>query len=121
MKIKFLATAQAPEYKINGEIINGIDLSLLEEGDKFTGNEETREAGIRDAYRENGDLYVVIKQVAGANRKETHWRESDWIDAGDYDPESCYIKALHQTEKDEIVWGTDMFGKESWIVNKKED
>lgn len=123
MKIKLKATASAPAYDINGESINGFDLSVIEQGGKFVGNEDTREAGIRDAYRdESGELHVVLKQAPpvtkisyivngkpvtlkpdaeppeGYSKAVEHrggnWTESDWIDAADYDPGTLYIKKV---------------------------
>ena len=120
MRIKFKATSQAPEYDIHGETINGIDLSNLDDGDKFITDEETREAGIRDAFRQDGELFVTLKQVGGSTRKENNWEESDWIDVKDYNLNKCYIKALHKTEDDEIVWGVDIFGIKSWIVTRSD-
>ena len=92
MKIKFLATGNAPtHYEIDGEIINGIDLSIIEYGGRFMCNEVARQAGIRHAERdEHGELWVTLKQESGSG----HWRESDWIDAVDYDPDAIYIRQI---------------------------
>ena len=99
MQIKFLATGRAFDYTINGETVNGFDLSVIEHGGKFIGSEETREAGIRNAERdEAGELWVtlcqappVTKIIRGVEMREGDWRESDWIDAANYDPETLYI------------------------------
>lgn len=92
MKVKFLATGTAPDmYTISGEIVNGIDLSIIEHGGKFIGSDDTRAAGIRNAERdENNELWVTLKQEVGAG----HWREGEWIEAGDYDPEVVYVVKL---------------------------
>lgn len=91
MKIKFLATAMAPIHLINGEIVNGIDLSPLEYGGEFIGDDESMAAGIRGAERDvNGELYVTLCQAVGPG----HWSESDWIDAGDYDPDAIHATYL---------------------------
>ena len=90
MKTKFLATDSGPNYyEITEETVNGIDLSMLESGDLFVGNDDTRAAGIRSAYRdEQNILYVELQQKVGPG----HWRESDWIDAQDYDGTVIYAQ-----------------------------
>lgn len=94
MKIKFLATGNAPPYEINSETINGLDLSELNHGDQFIRNETTDGAGIRDAYRdEHGQLWVTLKQAVGPG----HWAEGDWIDASQYDPDA--INVMFQTDR----------------------
>ena len=91
MKIKLLATADAPIYSIVDEAINGIDLSPLEYGGEFVGDDETRAAGIRDAERDvSGELHVTLCQAVGPG----HWAESDWIDASNYDPNAIYAAYL---------------------------
>ena len=109
MKIKFKATSTAPEYDIQGETINGFDLSPLEYGGKFIGNEQTREAGIRNAYRdEQGDLHVTLKQSVIASQypeRCAHWRGGDTkIDAEDYEQGKCYVTP---TGVDDLKEGTD--------------
>ena len=97
MKIKFKATSQAPEYDIQGETINGFDLSPLEHGGEFLGNKQTKEAGIRDAYRdEQGELHVVLKQSVIASQypnRRADWRGGDTeIKAEDYEQGKCYVR-----------------------------
>ena len=114
MKIKFLATLNAPEYDIQGETINGFDLSPLETAGKFVGNEQTKEAGIRDAYRdEQGELHVTLKQSVIASQypeRSAHWRGVDnEIDAEDYEQGKCYVTPtgvsdLEEGKDYEIVW-----------------
>ena len=90
MKLRFLSTGPAPtHYEIDDETINDFDLSALEHGDKWQGNDETEAAGIRHAERdEAGELWVTLKQEVGPG----HWSESEWIDAADYDPDAVYVK-----------------------------
>ena len=92
MKIRFLATGNMPDsYIISKETINGIDLSIIEHGGKFVGNDETRAAGIRNAKRdESGVLWVTLCQEVGPG----HWTESEWIDADDYVSEAVYVAKL---------------------------
>lgn len=91
MKLKFLATGNAPNYIISGETINGIDLSIVEHGGEFIGSEETRQAGIRNAERdETGELWVTLCQQVGPG----HWTEGEWLDAEDYDPNAIYVAKL---------------------------
>ena len=89
MRLKFLATGSAPEQcTITNETVNGIDLSVIEHGGEFVGNDATRAAGIRDAVRDDsGTLWVTLCQEVGPG----HWTESGWIDAEDYDPEAVYV------------------------------
>ena len=114
MKIKFKATSNAPEYEIQGETINGFDLSPLEHGGEFIGNEQTKEAGIRDAYRdEQGELHVTLKQSVIASQypeRRADWRGGDTeIDAEDYEQGKCYVTPtgvsdLEEGKDYEIVW-----------------
>lgn len=104
MQIQFLATAQAPDkYELTGETVTAIqgeqqedfNLSIIEDGGKFQGIElDTLELPasqvIRNAERKDGELYVTLCQQSGSG----HWRRSDWIDAGDYDPQKTYIKNI---------------------------
>ena len=114
MKLKFKATNNAPEYDIQGETINGFDLSPLEHGGEFMGNEQTKETGIRDAYRdEQGELHVTLKQSVIASQypeRSAHWRGGDTeIDGSDYEQGKCYVKPtgvddLEEGKDYEIVW-----------------
>ena len=114
MKLKFKATSTAPEYDIQGETINGFDLSPLQSGGAFVGNEQTTEAGIRDAYRdEQGELHVTLKQSVIASQYPN--RRADWrggnteIDVEDYEQGKCYVTPtgvsdLEEGKDYEIVW-----------------
>ena len=87
MKIKFLATGNAPDYIIDDDIINGIDLSMLAAEDQFVSTDDTRAAGVRHAERDaNQELWVTLTQAVGPG----HWSESSWIDAANYDPDAVY-------------------------------
>jgi len=113
MKLKFKATSTAPEYVIQGETINEFDLSAIERGGEFIGNEQTKEAGIRDAYRdEQGELHVTLKQSVIASQyrnRRADWRGGDEINASDYEQGKCYVipTGVDDLEEDkdyEIVW-----------------
>ena len=131
MKIQFEATSYAPEYDIQGETINGVDLSPIEHGGEFIGNEQTKEAGIRDAYRdEQGELHVTLKQSVIASQypeRSAHWRGAETeIDAGDYDQGKCYVMPtgvadLEEGKDYEVVW-TEGRGKneEGFTIRKLE-
>ena len=114
MKIQFKATLTAPEYDIQGETINGLDLSPIEHGDVFMGNEQIKEAGVRDVYRDDqGQLHVTLKQSVIASQYPE--RRADWrglgieIDAEDYEQGKCYVTPtgvsdLEEGKDYEIVW-----------------
>lgn len=96
MKIKFRASGFGiRDHQISGETVNGVDLSPLEYGGKFLGSEATEGAQIYDAFRDQtGVLHVTLKMPTLASRLPcyaAHWRDSDWIEAADYDPEVCYV------------------------------
>lgn len=98
MKLKFKAAAHfgLVSHVIEGETINGIDLSPIDNGGHFIGNETTQEAGIRDAYRDaEGVLHVTLIAPVLASRlpgRKAHWRGSDVeFDAKDYVPGNCYV------------------------------
>lgn len=99
MKIKFKAKgAPQPDYVIIAKTINGIDLSVFPEGGQFIGDETTNAAGIYEVTRTNGELFVTLAQRGLAYQcpptNGSHdWTESDWIDAADYHPDTCYIIA----------------------------
>lgn len=102
MKIKFLATGIGPDsYDIHDETINDIDLSIVEYGGKFIGNEQTSKAGIRKAERdEHGELWVTLCQKVGAG----HWTGSDtWIDTIDYDPNRIYVLKKNKSHKGRVA------------------
>lgn len=101
MKIKFLATGDAPSsYSFNGDVVtatyNGqsesIDFSVFGNGDEFTGLELDvlpiiYTMVISNVERVNGELRLTLCQKAGKG----HWVESDWIDAIYYDANTTYI------------------------------
>lgn len=99
MKVKFLATGNAPtHYSFDGETVTAhyvsdeaFNLSSLGEGDRFDGVEVEALAlpaqqVIREAERVDGELYVTLCQRVGPG----NWTESDWIDAIEYDPDKVY-------------------------------
>ena len=110
MKLQFKATGTGPAaYQIDGETINGIDLSPLEHGGMFLGNDVTLAAGISDAYRDSEDvLHVNLKVPVLASRlpgRKAHWRGTgEEIDAADYDPEICYVEP---TGVSDLIGGID--------------
>lgn len=131
MKIKFIAgnPSFSPEpYAIQGETINGFDLSPLQFGGQFMGDDDTKAAGIRDVYRdEQGELHVTLSQATIAsklNQCKSHWRGSaQEIDASAYDPEACYVVpagAAHLIEgKDYIkVRDMDCAGETGWTIKE---
>ena len=126
MKLKFRAVNVEPSYTINNETINGIDLSVIEEGGKFIGDESTKEAGIYDVYRQDGELYVTLKQATIASQyppHKAHWREGNWIDANSYDPDTCYVVPTGVAGRDDydIIWTTGLTPEdEGWTITKKE-
>jgi hypothetical protein len=134
MKIKFLATGNAPNfYTFSGEVItvhieetDSFDLSDFPQDGVFVGIESDLislppSQLIRDVERTD-DLYVTLCQkppvtkityivdgkpltlLAEATPPEEHekkiehrggnWKESDWIDSQDYDPETLYIQEV---------------------------
>lgn len=104
MQIKFLATANAPDfYEFDGDFVTAyynnqsdtFDFSNLQNEDKFEGTETdlglSNSHIIRNAERdENGELHVTLCKKA----PKGHWRESDWLDANDYDADKRYIKEV---------------------------
>jgi hypothetical protein len=99
MKIKFKALYDAPAvYSVSGSVINGIDTSLFTEGAVFKGNEETKNAGIYGMEWVGGELLITLGQITKAYQfpvNSHNWAESDWIDAVNYDPSQCYVKATN--------------------------
>lgn len=69
MQLRFKATSSTFSYTISGETINGIDLSPLEHGGQFVGNDDTKAAGIRHAERDSsGELWVTLQQAPPITR-----------------------------------------------------
>lgn len=68
MKIKFLATNNAPDYTIDGETItiNGevLDLSEFPEGATFEGVEGDEDNFVRNVERTDGELFVTLCQAS---------------------------------------------------------
>jgi hypothetical protein len=127
MKLKFKAIGGAPHpHVIEGETVNGIDLTALEYGGAFVPTEQTTAAGILAAYRDAQDvLHVTLAERCTASRvPETpaHWRGSETeIDADAYDPEVCHLMptgltGLVEGVDYEIVWCAGWLGEEGWTV-----
>ena len=109
MKIKFKAKGtMQPDYDINNETINGVDLSQFPQGGQFIGDESTQEAGIYDVIHNGTELVVTLAQCGLAyecspvNRSHD-WQESELIDSTEYDENTCYIIASSKPEDAEYV------------------
>lgn len=115
MKLKFLATGQAPDfYEFSGETITAhhggvsesVDFSQLEHGDIFEGIEPeslTLPASqiIRAAHRdEDGILHVTLCQKVGAG----DWTESIWIDVSEFVQGRQYVRRVLNGEPVENVY-----------------
>ena len=134
MKIKVLAAGVAPGYyEINGDVItayvgtesDSYDLSALEEGDTVTAVSEVGGIQpIRHATRQNGEIYVTLKQQVIASQypgKRADWRGQQTINAGDYDPNTCYVTptGMRGVTDYEVVWAANpLDGREGWTVRK---
>lgn len=129
MKVKF-TVGQNFDYTISSDTINGIDLSEIQEGESFS-LPEMRDVGVIKAKRANGGLYVTLQQACTAYRVPVgshDWRESDWIDAADFDPNTCYIKPTAAPEGTVTQWysGTETLPNgqermiEGWTVVQPE-
>lgn len=101
MKIKFLATGDAPSlYSFDGAVVtatyNGeteaFDFSEFAEGYEYNGLKPNVLPLIYthlvvDAKRIDGELYLTLCQKA----VKGHWAESDWIDSSSYIANTTYI------------------------------
>lgn len=110
MKIKIKANSRKDVVNtVSGSTVNGLDLSAFPEGASFVGNEETHNAGIFNVERNNGELQVTIGQCGLAYECSSMSGSYDWrgseelIDAADYDPDKCYIRAASAPEGAEYV------------------
>lgn len=96
MKLKFLATTNYFNNTISGDVINGIDLSEIPNGTAISPlPEPLREAGIIAVERDQtGELFVTLQQscLSYEYPVTSHdWKESPWIPASQFDPDTCYI------------------------------
>lgn len=96
MKIKILALIKYVQNTISGETVNGIDLSEIPNGTKiFPLPEPLTEAGITAVERdETGELFVTLQQACLSYEYPVtshDWKESEWIPASQFDPDTCYI------------------------------
>lgn len=130
MKLLFKAVQRGPlSHKIDGENINGINLSPLGHGDKFIGGAFTAEAGIEAAHRdEAGELHVVLTERVIASQlpaRPAHWRGgSEEIDAEDYSKDVCHVvptgvsHLVHGVDY-RIAWGNSLAdGAEGWTITQ---
>ena len=107
MKIIFSPTNNHHDYEINGETINGIDLSDVRDGERWN-LPELRTVGIREVSRQDGELLAVLQQKHGKMPGVTqHWGSSEPIDASDYEPQQAYIKPLPMVDKSGWHWEQD--------------
>lgn len=133
MKIKLLATSAAPDYySFSGDVITAYhgkevevyDLSAFPDGGIFEGAEPVNDVtAIRHIERIDGVLRVTLLQQVIAGQypdRKAHWRESAWIDAADYDPNTCYVTptGMAGVEDYEIVHGIDVAGVTGWTVRQ---
>lgn len=123
MKIKFLATGNAPtHYSFTGDVITAhrgvqpedFDLSGLQHGDQFQGvsvDNLILSPGhvIRAAERDsNGELHVTLCQQVGPG----HWKESGWMDAADYDPANIQVIYDRTKAHSGKPWAVTLEGKQ---------
>lgn len=136
MKIKLLAVAQGSDYyHFSGDTVISYkgsheevyDLSLFPESGVFKGADALPSGApaIRGVERVDGELYVTLTQKVIAGQypgRKAHWRESPFIVAEDYDPNTCYVVPTGMAGVDdyEIVQGVDVAGNTGWTVRKKE-
>lgn len=130
MKLRFKATQSGPEvHQIDGETINGIDLSPLEHGGAFVPTAATQAAGIRAAYRNaSGVLHVTLTERVIAGRypgRKAHWRGTGQeIDASTYDPNECHVvpTGMAGIEDYQIVWRDGAApGESGWTVEMESE
>lgn len=113
MMLRFMPTGWAPQnYTITGETINTVDLSVIEHGGQWIGDEATQAAGIVHAERDaDGELWVTLSQATLGYQipvPSSDWREGDWMDADDYEPDTCYVvpTSIPEGVVHELAWIT---------------
>lgn len=98
MKIRFLAVGRAPDYyDINPSGIvtayrdgqsHTFDFTSLQEGMHLDGAAQVAGVeAIHEAHLLQGELWITLAQEVGPG----HWRESDWMDPTDYDPDMIQV------------------------------
>ncbi|MBS3670211.1 hypothetical protein [Vreelandella boliviensis] len=109
MKINIVSDRLYHGISINGDVVNGFDLSSFPEGAHFSASDEMTDAGIYGVERIDGELYVTLGQY-GLNYEcpsssgGHDWRGTgEWIDADEYDPDRCYIVATSAPEGAEYM------------------
>lgn len=136
MKIMFKATGTAPDYyHIDGEKITAYknsksetyDLSVFPEGGQFQGVDPLVESQpIRHIERVDGELSVILCQNVIAGQypgRRAHWRDSEWIDAVNYDSNTCYVNPTGMAGvEDYVIVQADGIatGERGWTVRKDE-
>ena len=109
MMIKFIPDGQKKHhYHISGTLINGIDISDFPENGKFTGNNATDLAGIVDVTLVNSVPHVTLTQRCLPYQCDivngfSTWVASSWVDANEYDENTCYVIASSKPEGAEYV------------------
>jgi len=127
MKIKFLATGNAPtHYNFNGDVVTahydgglmeGFDFSGLQHGDQFQGVSVDRifapAAGqvIRAAERDSsGELHLTLCQQVGPG----HWEEGAEFDVANYDPSKIQVVLNADKPYSGIAFAVTSEGKQ-WV------
>ena len=96
MKLKFKAVAKSLQnFTVSHESVNDIDLSVIEHKGEWIGNEDTEQAGIIYASRDQeGELWVTLAQATlpySFGCLSSDWVESDWINLDAYVDGVCYV------------------------------
>jgi len=109
MKIKILSDRAHHPISLNGDVVNGFDLSTFPEGAQFAASPEMISVGIYGVERIEGELYVTLGQygldyqcssLAGGH----DWHGTgEWIEASDFDTDRCYIVATSAPDGAECV------------------
>jgi len=117
MKIKLLATGQAPDYyTFSGSTAtahyegqsDSFDFSTLQEGDVFQGVDSSLPVpAIRNAEVVGGELRVTLCQQVGPG----HWLESGWIDSASYDPDAITVSQDTSKAFSGTAWAKTRAGK----------
>lgn len=121
MKLKFLATCQAPDYYS----FNGSEVTAHFEEEQITYDLSKDTAFesrcIRGFYEKDGEKCLVLCQKVIAGQypyKMAHWRESDWLEDSEYDSGKCYVipSGMKDVTDYLVTKGIDVAGTEGWTV-----
>lgn len=102
------------------------DLSDFPEGGHLLSAELMDEVPVLRAVKRDSDgLLVELTQRVIAGQypgRKARWRGIHAIEAGSYDPNTCYVVPTGMAGVDdyEIVQGVDVAGNTGWTVRKKE-